>query len=322
MARIIGTIEARDDYTHPLGPEPNFNESMYFNFFDPNRKVGGFVRLGNRANEGYAEATVTVFLPDGRVLFNFARPRIESNDAFDAGGLCFEVVEPSDRLRTSYVGSAVELADPTEMANPRKAFTDNPQRHVTIDLLHTAVGPMYGSARDESEASESHERQFAKAHYEQHMHVTGSIDVAGTGFEIDGYGLRDHSWGPRYWQAISSYEWLTMNFGADFGAMVSIVRRDDGEKAGGVIVRGDDIDFIERATIEPEYEANGIYHRALRVGVETRAGKKLEITGTVRSFIPLRNRRAGMTTHVGEGMTEWQCEGRTGYGLSELLRQV
>ena len=52
MARIVGDLVPEDDYTHPLGPEPNFNESMYFNFFDRGRKVGGFVRLGNRANEG------------------------------------------------------------------------------------------------------------------------------------------------------------------------------------------------------------------------------------------------------------------------------
>ena len=34
MARIIGNLTPEDDYLHPLGPEPNFNESMYFNFFD------------------------------------------------------------------------------------------------------------------------------------------------------------------------------------------------------------------------------------------------------------------------------------------------
>ena len=58
MARIIGNLKPEDDYTHPLGPESNFNESMYFNFFDRARTLGGFVRLGNRANEGHAEMTV------------------------------------------------------------------------------------------------------------------------------------------------------------------------------------------------------------------------------------------------------------------------
>ena len=63
MAKIIGNIKPEDDYTHPLGPEPNFNESVYFNFFDRTQNRGGFVRIGNRANEGYAEMTVIVWNP-------------------------------------------------------------------------------------------------------------------------------------------------------------------------------------------------------------------------------------------------------------------
>ena len=58
MTKIIGNIRPEDDYTHELGPEPNFNESVYFNFFDRQQNRGGFVRIGNRANEGYAEVTV------------------------------------------------------------------------------------------------------------------------------------------------------------------------------------------------------------------------------------------------------------------------
>ena len=53
-----------------------------------------------------------------------------------------------------------------------------------------------------------------------------------------------------------------------------------------------------------EYEANGLYHRSLLAKVETRDGERHEIRGRVRGFIPLRNRRQGLTTHIGEGMTE------------------
>ena len=91
MAKTIGHLVPEDDYTHELGPEPNFNESMYFNFFDTKEKLGGFVRLGNRANEGQAEMTVCLYLPDGRVLFAFKRPSIADNDAFDNQCLLPEV---------------------------------------------------------------------------------------------------------------------------------------------------------------------------------------------------------------------------------------
>ena len=323
MARIIGNLSPQDDYPHALGPEPNFNESMYFNFFDRERRIGGFVRLGNRANEGHAEMTVTLYLPDGRVLFAFRRVPIDGNDAFDAGGASFEVVEPSQQLRTRFRGSVLELAEPRQMADPKRAFARNPQRALRLDLAHDAVGPMYGHVGSRQEASRPAAEQFARAHYEQHMHVTGEIDVAGERFEIDGYGLRDHSWGPRHWQAIESYEWLTLNFGAELGVMVSVIRRDaENVRRTGAVVRDGEFDLVTEADIRAEYEENGLYHRRVSARIATAGGEKLEIEGEVKGFIPLRNRRGGRTTHIGEGMTEWRVGDRVGYGLSEFLRQI
>ena len=324
MAKIIGNVVPEDDYTHELGPEPNFNESMYFNFFDTKESLGGFVRLGNRANEGQAEMTICLYLPDGRVLFSFKRPPIEHNDAFDAGGLRFEVIEPSERLRTLYEGSAILLDEPRDMADPRKAFAENDRVRISLDLTHAAAGPMYGQSHSGDDDVPA-DQQFAKAHYEQHMHVTGTLRIGDVEHAIDGYGLRDHSWGPRYWQAIHSYEWLTMNFGPDLGAMVSVIQRDAaGEKVrrGGVLVRGDEFVPIVDARIEADYEDNDLYHTNVRARIRTKDGEELQIDGEVQGFIPLRNRREGLTTHIGEGMTRWRIGDRVGYGLSEFLRQV
>ena len=321
MARVIGNLKPEDDFTHALGPEPNFNESMYFNFFDPERSIGGFVRMGNRANERYAEMTVTLYAGEGRVLFMFKRPQIEHNDAFDAGGLRLEVIEPSQRLRTVYEGSVIDLKDPSEMSDPRAAFESNPRRRVTIDLVHEAVGPMYGHAGGDADLPA--DQQFATAHYEQHMAVSGEVRIDDERLRIDGFGLRDHSWGPRYWQALESYEWLTMNFGADLGAMVSIVRRDaEHQRRGGVIVRGDELTPLTDARITARYAANGLRHESVLAELVTRDGEELTVDGEVKGFIPLRNRREGRVTHIGEGMTEWRLGDRVGYGLSEFLRQV
>ena len=48
-------LEPEDEYTHPIEEEKNFNESMYINIFDPSSRLGGWFRVGNRPNEGYAE---------------------------------------------------------------------------------------------------------------------------------------------------------------------------------------------------------------------------------------------------------------------------
>ena len=56
-------------------------------------------------------------------------------------------------------------------------------------------------------------------------------------------------------------------------------------------------------------------------------GKEHTITGEVMSMVPLRNRRTTpdgeqLVTRISEGMTRWEWNGRTGYGLSEYLDQI
>ena len=138
MASVYGDIQATDEFTHPLGPEEHFNESMYFNFFDHGKGCGGFVRIGNRANEGSAEVTLCLYLPGGEVLFNYLRPQIAGNDAMDAGGMRFEVLEPLAKHRTTYEGGAVFLTDPAQMADPSQAFRNNPHKRVSLDIAHEA----------------------------------------------------------------------------------------------------------------------------------------------------------------------------------------
>ena len=79
--------EPEDDLFHAPDDDQNFNESRYYNWFDAGVGMGGWVRMGNRPNEGYAEMTVCLYLPDGRVGFMFKRPHIDGHDAHDAGGL-------------------------------------------------------------------------------------------------------------------------------------------------------------------------------------------------------------------------------------------
>jgi hypothetical protein len=314
MAKIYGNVRPEDDYTHPLGPESNFNESVYFNFFDPSHGRGGFVRIGNRANEGYAEVTVIVYEPDGSALFNYKRPQIASNDGWHAGGLTVEVLTPGERLRTTYGGSVVYLADPRTMSDPGRAFKENPHRRLRLDLVHEGVGPIYGHVGKEGDGND-----FARAHYEQHMRVTGTLVVDdGEPTRIEGHGLRDHSWGPRYWQSTPSYRWITGNFGDDLGMVLSRI----GDRVGGVFHKGDSLLRVTQLELDTDYEAGTKFHRALRASVVLENGDEHCITGTVKGFIPLRNRRAQTSTHIGEGMTEYVLDNdRVGYGLSEYLDQ-
>src|SRR5262249_18919857 len=129
---------------HPNTGESNYNESAYYNFYDRNNRVGGFARLGNRPNEGYAEMTVCIYLPNGSVGFMFKRPDIANNESHNAGGLKFEVVKPFEHHRVTYNGKLCILKNPLEMAEPQAAFKSNPYAACELAIDYRAVAAGWG----------------------------------------------------------------------------------------------------------------------------------------------------------------------------------
>ncbi len=319
-------LEPQDEYMHELGPEPNFNESMYFNLYDPASRLGGWFRLGNRANEGTAEMTVCLYLPDGRVGFMFKRPDIAHNDALDAGGIRFGVVTPFEELTVDYAGKVVLLDEPLQMVDPKTAFTSNPYAECEVRLRYLGRSAMFGGEPDEP-----HERpgeEFAKGHYEQLVEARGTIRAGDEEWEVTGFGLRDHSWGPRYWQAPWYYRWLTANFGPDFGFMGSRIARKDGEGTrGGFVWDGTTLHLCDGIEISTSWSGEDTYHDSLEAVLRSK-DREWRVTGKVANLIPLRNRRNDpegnlLVTRISEGLTEWTLDdGRVGYGLSEYLDQI
>jgi hypothetical protein len=322
-------LDPQDEYTHTPEAAKNYNESMYFNMFDPQQKIGGWFRIGNRPNENYAEMSCCLYLPDGTVAFIFKRAEIDNNDAMDAGGMRIDVIEPFRRLKVTFEGEACLLADPHQMANPKKAFADNPMVPVKMSLDYTGLSPMDGGEvvnEDGSKLELDPEKSFLRGHYEQHMAASGTIAVNGREWRVAGYGVRDKSWGPRHWQAIRWYKWMPMCFGPDFGMVVTVSGGEgDTTRASGMVFEDGRYWEIEDAGIDAEFDGN-FYQKTISAWCRTERGE-YRIGGKVLSLIPLRNRRTApdgtmLNTRITEGMTEYTCNGRVGYGLSEFLDQV
>lgn len=322
-------LSPTDEYTHSIEDAINFNESMYINLFDPQQRMGGWFRVGNRPNEGHAEMSCCVYLPDGRVAFMFARPSIRGNDALSAGGMAFEVVEPFQRLTLSYRGKLCLLQNPIDMENPKEAFARNPHLDSSVMLTFDAVAPVFGGEvvdENGNPVEEAADEAFARAHYEQHMSGQGVICVGDLRFEIKGFGLRDHSWGPRYWQNLYWYRWLPMNFGRDFAMNIAIVQMANGmQHVWGMVLKNGQYELIESASLENDYDA-AFYPWRYKIRAAT-ASETFEVSAKIVSLIPLRNRRQRdngewMQTRILEGYTEFFCRGMTGFGMSEFLDQM
>jgi hypothetical protein len=326
LAPIGVRLEPHDEYMHELGPEPNFNESMYFNFIDPEQSVAGFFRLGNRANEGTAEMTACLYVPDGPVAFMFRRPEIKSNDAFDAGGMRFDVLEPFTALRVSYSGPVLILDDPWKLSDPGTAFRHSPTVDAEVELAFTGCSPPVGGEPDKP--GEHPGEEFARGHYEQLVQATGTVTVGPDTWVTTGFGLRDHSWGPRYWQAPWYYRWLTGNFGSDFGFMGShIARRDSDGLRSGFVWRDGTLHVCDDMRLRTTKEGRDRTHRTLELILRS-GSQRWTMSGRVEALVPLRNRRTApdgtsLVTRISEGLTRWETdEGRIGYGLAEYLDQI
>ena len=325
------TLPISDDLLHSPGDEQNFNESMYFNFYDRTQEIGGFLRVGNRVNEGHAEMTMCIFLPGGGALFDFARAPMVDNLAFNTGQMVFTALEPLVRHRSTYRGTPIQMDDPLVLADPGVAFRSSPRAEVALDLVHDATGPMfepppYGLAHafalefpsSEGRKTISDSVAVIQHHNEQHMRVRGEVVVAGKAYQIDGLGMRDHSWGPRTWATGGHSRWLTVCLQDGLGVMVQDLGRPDGSRLlTGVVVRGDEMDWMQRLEVDTEWD--GRFHKALQVRFTTESGERGTLIGTVKNLVPLRHRGSQLVTRVGEGLTEYRLGDIVGYGLSEYF---
>ena len=308
-------MDPKDEYMHTLEDATNFNESMYFNVYDPEERVGGFLRLGNRANEGYAEMTTCLYLPDGRVGFMYGRPEIADNDAFDAGGMKFEVITPFEALKTTYTGKVCILDEPLQMANPRQAFTDNPYLDCEVILDHRG------------DRTDVRRRAGERRRHPAHRGPVGRIRARAL------RAAHRRSWGdPRRRRGVGRRRLRTPRplVGSALLAGAVVVPVADHQLRRGRRVRRLDRHVTRR---QAAHRRHGARERRVppprprhasrpngwattpttrRCASPPRSGdREYEITGSVLNLIPLRNRRTTpegeqLVTRISEGMTEWQ----------------
>jgi hypothetical protein len=317
-------IEPADEFMHAPDASPNFNESVYANFTDP-AGIAGWLRLGNRANEGYAELSVCLYLPDGRIACQFRRPKIADNSRFDAGGLSYRVEAPFRRIGMDYRGEVLLVDDPAALRDPAGLFETAPKAEAEIRLDYTATSPIHGGVPANPEVEPYYGRDFSLGHFNQHLTVTGSVRIGDQVWPIAGAGWRDHSWGPRYWQNIYFHRLFMANF-ADGGGLMLLKITDPAGRArrlGVVLVEGEyeevqDFDLVTDWTEDQEPER-------YRLTVRT-AKRSLQVTGEIIRLAPLRNRRKSgdtvLVSRIAEAYTRFTRDGVEGWGMTEYIERV
>ena len=220
--------------------------------------------------------TTCIYLPDGRVAFTYHRPEISDNDAFDAGGMRFEVIEPFEALRASLPRQDLRARRAAADGRPAQGVHREP-----VDRLRgrarlprhrrrcSAASPSTTTAR---RSRRPPSEGFARGHYEQHVGARGVIRVGDEEWAVDGFGLRDHSWGPRFWQSPWWYRWLTGNFGDDGGFVIVDHRPRATARSGSVASCSKTASTapIEHATIDTDWRTDDSYHERIRADARGR----------------------------------------------------
>jgi hypothetical protein len=279
-----------DEGMHSPGPEINWNESRYIDFWDRTTNVGGWFRIGARPNANYAEMSACLFLPDGRTAFAFDRAEIAGN-TLTAGGQTWHITEPWRANDVSYHGPMSIFADPWILTNPKHAFTTSPKAEAVIDLHCTTAGLAATMGQDQDQHHLIFLPGQADFHYQHMTHVTGTIALGSETFAINGRGARDHSWGPRNWHAKIYLRWLTACIDDRNGFMLTrAVGPTKQTRSGFVLVDGefrvvDGFDMVNHYAGAPHYQLE-------RTEVAVRAGDvRWSAVGTPRNYLPLRHRQ-------------------------------
>ena len=209
--------------------------------------------------------------------------------------------------------------DPPVLERPRLA--EAPEERPDASLAGRHGG---GEPTDPSTPT-MYGRDFSLGHFNQHARVRGEIRVGDQTWALDGRGWRDHSWGPRYWQAIYFYRLFLANFPNGDGLMLLKITDKAGHtrREGVLLVDGQYEDILDMDLVTDWTDKKD--PAFARIGVRTKA-RKAVISGEILTLAPLRNRRRAndeiLVSRIAEGYTRFRWDGQEGYGMTEYIERL
>jgi hypothetical protein len=322
MSRLL---TPEDDLLRTPGPESNWNESRYADFYDPVAQVGGWFRLGNRVNEGHGELTVCLHLPDGSVGFLFQRVPIDGNvDA--AGGLSCGVERSFETSSVVFAGWLALLPDPKALVDPKRALAGAKQIECRVELVSHGQGMSSVLGFDQEHIARIFLPGQAQGHYQHLVRSVGTVRINEQTWHIDGCGGRDHSWGPRNWHAKTWFRWLIAGFDANFGFMLTRSLGGDQQRRGGFVWQDGQFHLLDDVELHSDYSSDG-YHTDAHARFRS-SGRIWSAQGRTLAHLPLRHRSkmadgSEAILRIVKSPTHWTLpDGRSGYGMTEYHDQM
>jgi hypothetical protein len=309
--RGFGSYGPEDELLHPQFRDcivhEALTETQYFGFNVPAQNVHGFAYLWFHPNTGNLTGGIAAWrgiktthlaseLYDYRLFMS--DKQIKGNiDRFQlTNGYAVEVIEPFKQMRIQYEDAA---------------------RGNTVDIAYTAVSPpaMLPNGK----------------HFEQTMRTKGFVKLRGTTYEVDGYNVRDRSWGEARKEEHLPFPpivWLTGVFGDDFSFNCTLtdhpalnpewqglydISESQVLKGGWIYRNGRHTRVIDsrKLTRRDPTTLRPLSHELLLIDED---GERFELHGSIIASAPA-GFHANVSNHV--GLARWECRGRIGWGDSQ-----
>lgn len=173
-----------DDSFHLGSTDPYWNESAWFGFNVPERKINGWVYFYHRPNMNYTVGGVAVWDPSGEYQWDCLHYNWGETIALPAGadmfdftldnGLAVACKQPLQTFQLNYTGDGC-----------------------AVDLTFDAVAAPQEARRGGAAGLPSGTDDWGRGHYNQPGRMVGTLELGGERIPVDCFTARDRSWGPR-----------------------------------------------------------------------------------------------------------------------------
>ena len=306
----MGDLAKADYFGEPRSDSPYWNESVWFSFSLPERRIHGSIQYYFRPNMGMLNGGPNMWDPSGQFQWNClyynwshlqALPEVQGKFDMQArNSLKVKMLEPLTRYKIDYDKEGFEM-----------------------DLTWHAVGPCHHLV-----TGDAGQTATAGFHIEQPGRMTGTVRRHGEVYAIDCWSMRDTSYGAREYESLASggYFWGIGELGS-FHAICMSPGDGLGREAnciGGYIHRNGELaSLVSGKRTVLEFGRFGP-SKALFEGTDT-LGRSMRATGTIDPGLVF----TGYTDHtVVWSLAQWDWDGETCWGdnqefkPSEPFRQI
>ncbi len=213
--------------------------------------------------------------------------------------------------RIDPLGLEIEVLEPLRAARLR---CSDPERDFSFDVRCTGVLPPIGRPNGH--------------HFVQPLRTLGEVNLYGAQIPVDGYFMRDRSWGAERFETPRDLPPITWMTAMTDGVSFHLVAFDDpaenpdwsgrfpSPKRGenlmwGYLHKDGMTTSICRARKLTLREADGVAPRGFHLGIEDEKGRKLDLRGTVTARMPWAT---WQNIVVYYSLTRWEIDGREAWG--------